>query len=141
MHAADGGKDIARRAAELCGGALIRDYRRYANNPVWNCPTGRPCRPGYPAFSNWPPSFWASSTASGYTFGAGAASIHPSPSVSASYQLYENNRSIHGGNHHIIAFLNAAIFGSVIVNAAISCNLAVDKYMKIIVLKLIITRH
>ena len=63
------------------------------------------------------------------------------PHVMLNRDYFSNNRSIHGGNHHIIAFLNAAIFGSVIVNAAISCNLAVDKYMKIIVLKLIITRH
>ncbi len=32
LHAADGGKDIARRAAELCGGALIFFQKPLANN-------------------------------------------------------------------------------------------------------------
>ena len=42
----------------------MQDCWRYANSPVWNFPTGKPCRPGCPAFSSWQPSFWASSTAS-----------------------------------------------------------------------------
>ena len=58
--------------------------------------TGKPCRPGCPAFSSWQPSFWASSTASRCTFGTCAASIHPKTSASASYRLLENSRSNHG---------------------------------------------
>ena len=50
--------------------------------PGWNFPTGKPCQPGRPAFSSWPPLFWASSTASKCTFGSCAASIYPRTSRS-----------------------------------------------------------
>jgi hypothetical protein len=38
LHAADGGKDIARRAAELCGGAFVL-YRK----ECFSCGKSSPC--------------------------------------------------------------------------------------------------
>ena len=58
----------------------------------------------FPTSSGWPPSFWASSIASRYTFGTCAAAIHPKTSASASYLLPGSSRSSHRQTLSLVVF-------------------------------------
>ena len=43
MHAADGGKDIAGRAAELCGVALMQFFKQIPNRILFRDRANHPC--------------------------------------------------------------------------------------------------